>query len=1082
VEALLYVEVAITRTQQRWNAIIVVMASALTLSSAVVACGSRAAPSDLAPSSTPTPGQARPTIQVTHSVAAPTVTVTPHCGNTIVGPALGPSPDLPANPLVTVAKAPGGIVALVVDAQGIFVQTPTRLIVSTLTGRTIRSIALPANIRTPPQITSSIVTDGDGNSYLTNYQSGVLDKLSPAGGVVWTRHPGHPTAMFAIGRGSTFRLAVSEAGVASSALFDADGQPQGTIPIVAATGSAASGTYVTEASDGDLLVAAAGRVEVMDPTGTRLMHEFGGQQFKGAGAHVGGPYQFYLQGQAAPAPDGVIYTADPQSDIEATTANGLLEGATNLDGKLQLANGYLFVVDGRAYVESGAIFTPNVQVSSIPLNVLDAYLSAPQASVDTLGWGAGLSTPVAGNYFPPGTRPTVDADFAPWWAGAVSRFQLRYSVWDADQLAVVAPPVHTVALPTGPGALAHVALPIPLADVAPGPYEVEADLYQTGSTPPILVGTTCLPLTVGAMDDRLDLATLPPGSGAGGPADPRGVALDAQLGLNGLRGALIDWNTFLPSCQPSDPSERACGPTALDFAHAPVAYFQAAAVADRDHISYWIQVTGGDPISLMLTQRGWWQADIRTLVSYYTHPPAACPNCAAVTDWEPWNEPNNTGWATGADYVAKVLRPFYQGVKAADPTATVIGGSTLEVPLDWWRSLIAAGGLAFLDVAAVHPYTGNNDAFEEDGILDDVEALQRLIRQVPLWFSEVGWWGDGDYNVVNQGNDMARAILWQRILHIPVWNYYYVEGSSPPGGVSFTLVKTADIGDDYVTGAALATMVVSNQTGDRPYESTVATGIPHTYAADFGPAPGGSSRLLAVWSDGLATTGVLQIGGPGGSTPVTMVDEYGGRASAALTADRPYALPISGQVTYIIYPMGDSVSVRAPIPYGTDLAVASGGAKASASSGDASAAITGSVTGPGWSSTPGDDIPALTVTLPRPASVDHVMLDTQSPGSTATGLRDYTVSVRRPGGDWVVVRNVVGQFAAHIEDVVISPQVVTAVKITVTRINYGGYASGGIPSFWPLDQTGVAFVHSFEIYGGTAPASDTAGSKLPPLP
>ena len=95
----------------------------------------------------------------------------------------------------------------------------------------------------------------------------------------------------------------------------------------------------------------------------------------------------------------------------------------------------------------------------------------------------------------------------------------------------------------------------------------------------------------------------PGGSGAGGPADPRGVALNAQLGLDGLRALSFVWSNFLPNCNASAPTAATCGPGAMTFANAPVTYFQAAAAAIADHVSYWIQISGGDPVSNALVDQ-----------------------------------------------------------------------------------------------------------------------------------------------------------------------------------------------------------------------------------------------------------------------------------------------------------------------------------------------------------------------------------------------------------------------------------------------------------------------------------------------
>ncbi len=245
-----------------------------------------------------------------------------------------------------------------------------------------------------------------------------------------------------------------------------------------------------------------------------------------------------------------------------------------------------------------------------------------------------------------------------------------------------------------------------------------------------------------------------------------------------------------------------------------------------------------------------------------------------MTKWEPWNEPNNTGFADGGQYVTQVLAPFYDAVKSVlpRPASTVIGGSSLNVPIGWWQQLIAAGGLNDLDVASVHPYTGNNDSFEEDGIPAQVRQLQAMLGGKPLWFTEVGWWSDGDYNYLNQANIVARAMIWQKVLGIPVWNYFFDEGNWGNDGVSFSLIQASNT-DDYVKPAALATMATASEIAHRPYLSMPATGIPQTYEASFGATAGGTDQVAvaAVWSDGLDTTGSVTVTAPGGgSVPVTV--------------------------------------------------------------------------------------------------------------------------------------------------------------------------------------------------------------------
>ena len=77
-------------------------------------------------------------------------------------------------------------------------------------------------------------------------------------------------------------------------------------------------------------------------------------------------------------------------------------------------------------------------------------------------------------------------------------------------------------------------------------------------------------------------------------------------------------------------------------------------------------------------------------------------------------------------------------------------------------------------------------------------------------------------------------------------------------------------------------------------------------------------------------------------------------------------------------------------------------ASATASSGNASAAIAGLPAGygHGWTSSNGDTTPSLTVTLASASTINRIVVDTQSAGSVAPGVRDYTLSVDEPGTGW----------------------------------------------------------------------------------
>ncbi|HEY5110013.1 MAG TPA: discoidin domain-containing protein [Acidimicrobiales bacterium] len=1019
--------------------------------------------------------------QIPGSPPAPTAAeVSPVCTTTSPESALGPAAPLTSSPVSTLAAPAGGVVNFAVTSSALYVNTGTRLVTYSLSGVQQTSFALPALFT--KSYADTPVIDPAGNIYLSSYYGKRVDKFSPAGVLLWSVDPsaGNPSGIFSVGTGSGFRVVVSLVqNTKSSVVLDqATGAVSGTFPLV-------DNGFVTQEANGNLLYSANGYVETVS-AGGQVLSTFGASHTEGNGVHTGSGAQFYYPAQAVEGPDGTIYSADPISTVEATSPAGLFRASTTLGGHLDFGGWSFALVGSTFYFQSGPPFNSSGDaISTFSLADLQSYLTAPHAPSNKLGWGAGLSTPAPGNYFPAGTTPAVTATFDPWWVSQASHLRLAYSVESAATLATeTVPAPNVVDLPTSATGLASVPLTLPSADIAPGPYEVQASLLDTSTSPPTTLGTTCMPYTVGADGNRLDLGSLPAGAGSGGPADPRGVALDAQLGLSGHRSLTsVDWGSVLPDCHANAPTAATCGPSAMTFAAASTDPYKAAYLSAKDHVAYWIQVSGGDPTSTALVKNGLWQGDVAALVAHYATVPPGCGNCAPVTVWEPWNESNNTGWSDGGTYATSVLKPFYAAVKTVEPNATVIGGSSLEPVPWWWQQLIAAGGLAWMDVAGIHPYTGSNDAYEEDGMQTQVRQLQALLGGKPLWFTEVGWWSDGDYNFLGQADTSARSLIWQKVLGVPVEHYFFDEGSWGTDGVSFSLLQASN-NVDYVKPAALATMAATGILAGRPYVSMPDTGIPRAFQADFGPAGGGSTALAAVWTDGLPVTATVTLTDPsGGRHPITVATQYGAVTTVQADSGTAYSLPLSGQVTYLTYPAGDTLTVGPTEPYGSDLATAASGATAGASSGNAAAAIAGQSVGygQGWTSGAGDTTPSLTVTLASNQTIDRVVVDTQSVGSTASGVRNYTLSANEPGTGWTKLATETGQYRNHALQFSFPPVAAGALRIDVAEVNFGGYYGGGIPPFWSPSQGSAAFLHSLRAYAGTGGPSVVDGTALTPL-
>ena len=1047
------------------------------------------------------PGRVGTANQVPGSIAAPSASsITSSCQMPTPAQELGPRPVLPGNPFRKVILPQGGFDEMSVSATGIYTVGASGVDVYSMTGRLLDRFALPARLMAhKPTDFSQPVVDPSGHIFLSSRTGGWVAELSAHGSLLRT-FPirGEPTNIFALQSGSaskTFELGVSTTTLVSSSLvFDEGGHYMGHVAFRAAT----SGWLTNGVAHQMVYSDGKGFVQVWDSSGKTMEFRFGSQVLSGIDSYTGGPFSFDVAGEAAAGPHGTIYAVNGPNALTVTSADGILKTVTSLGGSLggsTSATGALFEQNGNLYLQTGQVGDSSKDsISVLALTTLRKFAAAPR-TLNTLGWGAGLRAAAAGNYFPPGTSPTLSAVFDPWWSRIWGHLALKLSIWNVSQISGGIPPIpQTVDLGRSKFST-NVTLPVPLLDAAPGPYELEGELVDTSVVPPSLLGTACMPFSVGAPGDRLNLNSLSTGVGAGGPSASRGVQLNSQLGLSGFRpDSPIGLSQFLTHCGPARPSSSTCGPQAMTFGSAPLGYFRAAAIAASRGVTFWIQVSGGGQLGRMLAAHGWWGPDVEKLVTFYSaSPPAGCLVCAPVTRWEPWNEPNSTGFSNATNYVSEVLKPFYAAVKRADVEDTVLGGSTLGVPIAWWTALVAAGGLSYMDVATVHPYTGNNDSWAEDGTQVQLAQLQRLVSPKPLWISELGWWSDGPYDFLAQADNVAQAMVAQKALDIPVWNYFFDEGSWGNDGVSFSLIQTSGRGDDYVKPAALATMTASSELSGSTFEGNSATGIPYVYQANFARPSPSRGNLAVVWTGGTADVESLTVSGPASSAstvPIVVTNEYGRSTSYRLRTSVSYRFAVSQSVTYVLSPRGYHLALESTEPFGPNLALSSSGATATASSSGpgnpAAAAIAGTAAsagyGQGWMPASGDTHPYLTVRLAKPAEINRVLVDSQSEGSTAAGLRNYAIQVLNPKGNWIQVAQVRQEFRDHVDELAFDPVVTRSIRVVITAANYGGYAGGGVPSFWPIGQAQSPLLHSLQVYSGSLNPTAVGGGALSSLP
>lgn len=933
---------------------------------------------------------------------------------------------------------PAPIAAPAVLAAGLSVTdvTTTRTRVYVLAGSQVHVYDRPTGRQVTQWETGApnprgMAVDPAGNVYTPRYPWAV-DKHDETGRLLWSKALQQPVDDFAPHPSRDgWRVALTLRGQAGTTLLDAAGTTVGTSPV--------SGSLAQPGADGGLVTVDGRYVHRWAADGTEILR-VGDSHVANDPMPTSAPLHFYQQGGAALTTDGTLLVADAQRGIEAVNPDGTVRGVVP-DGALGgLTQRSPLTVDdsGEVWFATGPRFTGNQRVVHEPVSALLAAvqpLDVLSHFGNRLGFGAGLISSASEGYTAPGNAaPTVTATFDPWWQHEAGAFRLQTTVRTWREVLAGGPGTVRVGRLDAAALQAGVGVSVP---ATPGPVDVDARLLRDDGT---TAGSTCLHLTNGAAGDTLDLASLPAGADYGGPAPARDAALQDVLGT-GLTRVGLDWGRLLPT--------GATSSTPIDFSSVDAAVTAGAAEAARRGVQLEVQLGQGGS-ERALVDSGQWGTRVGQVVAHLKD---------RVHAWEAWNEPNDT-YGSPSSYVANVLAPAFRAVRAADPTAKVVGGTVCGMDLGYWQGIVTAGGLDDLDVAAIHPYGGHNRGFEEQGTPAALIALRAAFAargrgDLPIWDTESSWWSDGSYNWLTQADKSVHARLWFAATGVSAWSYFLTEAGWGNDGVTFSAIQ---VGDE-VKPAALALMQARTELRGRTYLGMVDTGAPRTWAMRFGPAVGGGGDLVAVFTDELATDLAAE-----SSVAGTVVDQYGVRAPLPTG---PSALAATSAVTWLELPAGGSVTLAPAESWGADLLLG-GTATASSSApgqpaslavdGDATARSGGDWRGtPAWGSAVGDATPTLTVQLAQPAVLDRLLVSTHSLGSVVTGLRDYDLLVRPDtAAPWTTVVRVRGQFFDRNRVVAIPPQRVAQVRLTSLAINWSGYAGGDKPHFWPTDRGAMA--------------------------
>lgn len=768
------------------------------------------------------------------------------------------------------------------------------------------------------------------------------------------------------------------------------------------------------------------------------------------------------------APDGGYLVWGPRTRLVETDTHGVwqrivISGLGQGPGAVSIADLSPMVRAGDDYYfltssEDGtALATVDVAGMRTVLEAPVTWDLATAYGTDRLGYGAGLETAADYDYFADGDTPVVTARFADWWAQVADGYELRYRV-TGDPTLDAGSTSGTVAVPAG----GTVDLELPAA--RPGGYDVHAEIVDTASGE--VRTATCLRYAVGAPGDDLDPASLSDESDWGGAGPLRGVELADRLGF-GVHRVQLDLSRVIPDVAAA-PSVDALDLTALPGAEDgdPFAGIAAAATLARETgVELYLQLGQGGEAESRAVEAGTWGAWVGVLAEAFRD------GAPDLHTWAAWNEPNNTGFGDGGDYATRVLAPFAAAVRAADPDAVIVDGNALNVVVPWYRQLLEAGACTDVDVLGIHPYTGFNRSWDEegsDGPIGQITELRGVMTEIcgevlPMWDTESGWWVDGPANHWAQAQDVARSMLWMRSLGVSEWMYFYSEGGWGEGNFSWALLQA----DAFVAPGALAMTTVSGLLEGRPDPVVVdTTALPHVHAVRVGPAEDGDDDLWAVWTDDLATTVTVAADG---AAAATVTDLYGATSDLDLPAGDAVELAVSGSPTYLTVPAGTELALASGELTGPDLLLGGSVTASSSRDGTDPAVLVepeGAQASP-WAAgaqvgTAPDVSPWVTVELAEPAEVDRVVVSSAGIRCCTSGLRTYAVSVQGADGEWTEVGTADDVFAQRTSTVTFDPVTATAVRIrvpstemrgvTVPDVAYSGQ-NGGLPPAWEPIQT-----------------------------
>lgn len=290
-----------------------------------------------------------------------------------------------------------------------------------------------------------------------------------------------------------------------------------------------------------------------------------------------------------------------------------------------------------------------------------------------------------------------------------------------------------------------------------------------------------------------------------------------------------------------------------------------------------------------------------------------------VKYWEGRNEPNFG--SSGQSYALNELKPFYETVKAVDPSLKVMGPGTVSISkpmLAWIEQFLKAGGGKYLDAFSFHAYNNiNGDLWLARSSLDSLNELLRKygLEKMEKWQTEQGYFAAiyGVYQPRHQGRwTMLQMMVFEQYQIPKEHNHLWYDKSH-----GFWAVPAWWENEDCGPNPAVPLMRVwSEELFGKRYEKAFDFGSPGNQLY-IGSLFSGKAGSVAAFMSGGDTEGTIDLNVKGAKS-VRTVSAFGVEGSLPVVNGRA-KLKVPELPVYVELEPGQSCEV-VPTDWGPNLA------------------------------------------------------------------------------------------------------------------------------------------------------------------